>query len=82
MSQWFGFLAHTATGCFKYAEVSGASARKPSCFNSNRKSGPIRLDLAVLDLLRPGDDLSQPLTLDGRRDSVVTDLLPFHIAPS
>jgi hypothetical protein len=29
---------------------------------------PVGLDLAVLALLRPSDDLRQPLTLDGRRN--------------
>jgi hypothetical protein len=36
---------------------------------------PVRLDLAVFDLLRASDDLRQPLALDGRRDSVVVQLL-------
>jgi hypothetical protein len=41
---------------------------------------PIPLDLAVFDLLRPGDDFSQPLALDGGRDPVVVQLLHWIAA--
>jgi hypothetical protein len=34
---------------------------------------PIRLDLAIFDLLSASDNLSQPLAFDGCRDPVVAD---------
>src|SRR5271168_2479016 len=36
---------------------------------------PVGLDLAVFDLLRPRNDLRQPLALDCGRDTVVGQLL-------
>lgn len=36
---------------------------------------PVRLDLAVFDLLRALDDLRQPLALDCRRNPVAVQLL-------
>src|ERR1700722_12773567 len=39
---------------------------------------PVRLDLAVFDLLSASDDLCQPLALDGRRYSVITS---WHDSP-